>query len=397
MTPQDVAKLIRGPEGSEVCVVVMRCGEKKEFYLRREPIGKMDEMKTVEGDDGLAAGEKKEGNEEELELSESVEEAKDQVRRLSVEDLPVEFKNSDGQHKVQLVESIESAETIPIKNHQASSYQCTEQLIQHQQHFALPTSTPPPKRKSSFSSEQKSQDELDNISTPNSETSDHWELLSTTSLGSTAVLLSISGSISNSLRSVSPSFLANNKFVLAESSGEEYLEHVVLPTDTLQGLCLAYKISATRLRMINGFSGNSLQLAPKKLRIPTPTTKAGIMIRTQDKTSREYKLYAFCAELINMELVEAKAYLDLSNWDLEEALRSAREDDGWNLRGDMGSYEEMDTGVDDCIDAAVRPKALTANDVYAVSRCIVRYQLSALCMFLRGLTFYSLVTGTTTI
>ena len=369
MTPQDVAKLIRGPEGSEVCVVVMRCGEKKEFRLRREPIGKMDDnMKT--GGDGLMSGEKKDENEEELKLSESVEEVKDQVRRLSVEDLPVEFKNSDGEHKRQLAKSVESEETVvPIKDHDTPSR--TDQFIQNQQHFALPTSTPPPpNRKSSFSSEQKSQDELDNISTPNSETSDHWELLSTTSIGSTAVLLSISGSISNSLRSVSPSFLVNNKFVLAESSGEEYLEHVVLPTDTLQGLCLAYKISATRLRMINGFSGNSLQLAPKKLRIPSPTTKAGIMIRTQDKTSREYKLYAFCAELISMELVEAKAYLDLSNWDLEEALRSAREDDGWNLRGEIECFGEDEIGTgggDDALDAVARPKALTVNDVYAVS------------------------------
>jgi LysM repeat protein len=75
--------------------------------------------------------------------------------------------------------------------------------------------------------------------------------------------------------------MLSNKFILSESTGDEYMEHVVLPTDTLQGLCLAYKLSATRLRMINGFSGNSLQMAPKKLRIPTPTKSSGIMIRTQ--------------------------------------------------------------------------------------------------------------------
>eukprot|EP00584_Thalassiosira_punctigera_P010002 CAMPEP_0172537994 /NCGR_PEP_ID=MMETSP1067-20121228/9486_1 /TAXON_ID=265564 ORGANISM="Thalassiosira punctigera, Strain Tpunct2005C2" /NCGR_SAMPLE_ID=MMETSP1067 /ASSEMBLY_ACC=CAM_ASM_000444 /LENGTH=1848 /DNA_ID=CAMNT_0013323403 /DNA_START=213 /DNA_END=5759 /DNA_ORIENTATION=+ len=52
-----------------------------------------------------------------------------------------------------------------------------------------------------------------------------------------------------------------------------YIEHEVLRTDTLQGLCLAYKISATRLRMENKFSGDSLQLAPKTLRIPVSSER----------------------------------------------------------------------------------------------------------------------------
>ena len=131
--------------------------------------------------------------------------------------------------------------------------------------------------------------------------------------------MSFSGSISGaSFRSASPSVL-KNKFVLEESTGEAYINHVVLPTDTLQGLCLAYKCSATRLRMENNFSGNSLQMAPKKLKIPTKAAK-GMMIRVQDRTSKEFKLYAFVAELPTMELVEAKAYLDLSSWDLEDAI-----------------------------------------------------------------------------
>ena len=57
---------------------------------------------------------------------------------------------------------------------------------------------------------------------------------------------------------------------LAGAAGE-YIEHIVLPTDTLQGICLAYKVSAMRLKKENGFSGNNLQLGPKKLRIPVNT------------------------------------------------------------------------------------------------------------------------------
>ena len=215
--------------------------------------------------------------------------------------------------------------------------------------------------------------------------SSQWEMLSERS--GSAIVVSFSGSYCGSssyMRSPSPSVL-KNKFVLAESNGEEYINHVVLPTDTLQGLCLAYKISATRLRMENNFSGNSLHMAPKRLRIPTNAAavpvgtheKGGTMIRTQDRTSREYKLYAFVAELPSMELVEAKAYLDLSNWDLDEALRSAREDEGWSMKGGFeplvataatavlgdgggGGYD-----ASTMMDAVAKPKSLTARDIYA--------------------------------
>mmetsp|Transcript_25152 Transcript_25152/g.50323 ORF Transcript_25152/g.50323 Transcript_25152/m.50323 type:complete len:528 (+) Transcript_25152:259-1842(+) len=262
-----------------------------------------------------------------------------------------------------------------------------------------------------------------------------WELISERS-GSTAVLISVSGSIlsgssSFNFRSTSPgnphSMPYCNKFILAEHDADKpYLEHVVLPTDTLQGLCLAYKISATKLRMENNFSGNSLQMAPKKLKIPvissavanfdkknkTNTTKVDgvgdapsssgdgrtnnnnnnnnntIMIRMQDKSTKEYKLYAFLAEIISSELVEAKAYLDLNNWDLEEALSQAKEDKanggccflmdnlddiskiGGSLGdGCCGSFDEdVDFGpLPATLDAVAKPKALTPQDIHSVS------------------------------
>ncbi|KAL3822648.1 hypothetical protein ACHAXA_001801 [Cyclostephanos tholiformis] len=222
--------------------------------------------------------------------------------------------------------------------------------------------------------------------------SQQWEMLSERS--GSAIVVSFSGSYcgsSSCYRSPSPS-VPKNKFVLVESNGEPYLHHVVLPTDTLQGLCLAYKISATRLRMENNFSGNSLHMAPKRLRIPNVAAVGGAydrgaMIRIQDRTSREYKLHAFVAEMPSMELVEAKAYLDLSNWDLDEAIRSAREDEGWDLRGGfeplggvnatVNSTAALDRfgggggggvgGGDDPMTmyAVTKPKALTARDIYA--------------------------------
>mmetsp|Transcript_30278 Transcript_30278/g.63239 ORF Transcript_30278/g.63239 Transcript_30278/m.63239 type:complete len:263 (+) Transcript_30278:636-1424(+) len=223
-----------------------------------------------------------------------------------------------------------------------------------------------------------------------------WEMISERS-GST-IMISFSGSV---LGTANTSFhTLTNKFVLKEltlSTGEDRddaneiaIDHVVLPTDTLQGLCLAYKISATRLRMENGFSGNSLRMAPKKLKIPVmPVANAAansnnadnaeggggtnkVMIRMQDNTSAEFKLYAFVAELPHMELVEAKAYLDLSNWDLDEALRSAREDEG--CYGGGGFFVEDPAAAAAAaaasdsdvllLSAVARPKAMTVRDVY---------------------------------
>lgn len=90
--------------------------------------------------------------------------------------------------------------------------------------------------------------------------------------------------------------------------GVDYVEHVVLPTDTLQGLCLAYKISTTRLRQANHFSGHSLLLAPKKLVIPISKTalRSGF-IRIQDTDAKEFKLHAFVAEMPGLSITEAKA------------------------------------------------------------------------------------------
>lgn len=395
-TPEDVAKLIRGPERSNVGVLVERGGMDGgvlEFRLQRERIGTIAQFdaKTPKADivkDVLSEPAKTLVDEDELALeveeNASSKEAKAACVKESIKDVDAKVKNTE--KNIEPIKQFQSrplsttealndyltksyTESKPLKTHELSSSkeEATDKFIT--EHF-YPSPPALPTRKSLNSiedhSEEKTLDNNESCSIINSvDGENNWELLSEKS--GSAVLISFSGSVSNSwtFRSASPSMLSN-KFVLAESTGEQYMEHVVLPTDTLQGLCLAYKISATRLRMENSFSGNSLQMAPKKLRIPTHITTPGIMIRTQDKSSKEYKLYAFCAET-NMELVEAKAYLDLSNWDLEEAVRSAKEDDGWNLRG-VDDGDGVDGGaMYSPIIAAVKPKALTAQDIYAVS------------------------------
>lgn len=357
-TPADVAKAIRGPEGSTVGVVVERDGKEVAFELTREPIGVMPSIKVVEVGD--KAAKEKLDHEEETEQEEELKlevEAEDNTAIVCDEEkvkTDTEVKGISSTINTDSIQSFsEQKKESPIKQDLSASNEETDQFDVRPAYYA------------DDASEEKTVD--NEICSIINSVDEHWELISERS--GSAVVISFSGSISGaSFRSASPSMLCN-KFVLTESTGDPYIEHVVLPTDTLQGICLAYKISATRLRMENGFSGNCLQMAPKKLKIPTniKTYTKGMMIRTQDRTSKEFKLYALVAEVPSMELVEAKAYLDLSNWDLEEALRSAREDDGWHLKA-SGSF---DNGVDfSPLLAVAKPKALTAQDIYSVSNIV---------------------------
>lgn len=112
--------------------------------------------------------------------------------------------------------------------------------------------------------------------------------------------------------------------------GVDYVEHIVLPTDTLQGVCIAYKCSASNLRRANHFTGQSLHSAPKKLLIPLSkqALRTGF-IRVQDTDTKEYKLCFFQAEYPEISSTEAKAYLELADWDLKDALQSMKEDREW--------------------------------------------------------------------
>jgi len=124
--------------------------------------------------------------------------------------------------------------------------------------------------------------------------------------------------------------------------GVDYVEHVVLPTDTLQGICIAYKVSVPNLRRANHFSGQ-LHSAPKKLLIPLSkqALRTGY-IRVQDTDTKEYKLSFFQAEYADSTPTEAKAYLELADWDLKEALRSMKEDREWQ-KDDM-SPDDLKAG-----------------------------------------------------
>lgn len=194
-----------------------------------------------------------------------------------------------------------------------------------------------------------------------------WELLSTGEKTSNCSEIFVSGPRAGSVRSItsldhdsshqttlsvpfkiqrtnSSSTIDSQDNVLGPSGkgvlGVDYVEHVILPTDTLQGICIAYKVSASQLRRANHFSG-TLHSAPKKLLIPLSkqALRTGF-IRVQDTDTKEYKLHYFQAEFPNINAVEAKAYLDLADWELKDALLSAKEDMEWE------SGDDVDVGGD---------------------------------------------------
>mmetsp|Transcript_27015 Transcript_27015/g.41505 ORF Transcript_27015/g.41505 Transcript_27015/m.41505 type:complete len:423 (+) Transcript_27015:175-1443(+) len=128
--------------------------------------------------------------------------------------------------------------------------------------------------------------------------------------------------------------------------GVDYVEHVVLPTDTLQGICIAYKVSASSLRRANHFTGHSLHSAPKKLLIPLSkqALRTGF-IRVQDTDSKEYKLHYFQAEFPDINMAEAKGYLELADWELHDAMASAREDREWEKEECVDDFKGGQIGV----------------------------------------------------
>ena len=393
--PDDVAVVIRGPEGTSCNVVVEREGKKVEFVITREPIGVVSSSPSCSPSrEDAKDGEKKvtkdtvadkvHQNKENSEKQEKTKKSKasngavEKTKQGSkIEKKKQDKASCDSKKKkakqvknqtALAADSITSLKLSEEENKETALSEDTDkfddiapsgccnitsvlQRCNSKEQFV--------KRCNSLDevSEEKTADneEISSICNSAGGDSQQWELISERS--GSAIVISFNGSISGcSFRSASPSVL-KNRFVLEEYKGD-CLEHVVLPTDTLQGLCLAYKISATKLRMENNFSGNSLQMAPKKLKIPMSKGSKGMMIRVQERSSKEFKLYAFVAEIPSMELVEAKAYLDLSNWDLEESLRSAREDEGF-------SFGPSAMELSPVLSAVVKPKALTAQDIYS--------------------------------
>jgi len=90
---------------------------------------------------------------------------------------------------------------------------------------------------------------------------------------------------------------------VADSNDIPHVKHVVLPSDTFEGLCLRYEVTPTQLRRANGIlCGKSLSLAPPVLKIPIADAVA-----PQDTNSQAFKLQALRLKFPTLEEAQAQA------------------------------------------------------------------------------------------
>eukprot|EP00571_Detonula_confervacea_P011603 CAMPEP_0172307166 /NCGR_PEP_ID=MMETSP1058-20130122/8078_1 /TAXON_ID=83371 /ORGANISM="Detonula confervacea, Strain CCMP 353" /LENGTH=225 /DNA_ID=CAMNT_0013019255 /DNA_START=63 /DNA_END=740 /DNA_ORIENTATION=- len=109
--------------------------------------------------------------------------------------------------------------------------------------------------------------------------------------------------------------------------------HDVLPTDTFQGICLRYKVTPTELRRANNLLGSNLKLAPEKLVIPSNNKNQRLNFDgTPTKEEQIASLVSKVSRITKNKLSysEARAYLDIQNWDMNDAIENVREDFGWS-------------------------------------------------------------------
>ena len=115
-----------------------------------------------------------------------------------------------------------------------------------------------------------------------------------------------------------------------------YLEHLVQPTDAFEGICLRYKLTPSELRRANNFTGTNLHLAPNPLKIPTvniKTTNAEATALGGDLAeglphalTTEQVIMLLRKECPTLSKSEARAYLELNDWEISEALENAHDD-----------------------------------------------------------------------
>eukprot|EP00578_Thalassiosira_sp_NH16_P003507 CAMPEP_0181131450 /NCGR_PEP_ID=MMETSP1071-20121207/30431_1 /TAXON_ID=35127 /ORGANISM="Thalassiosira sp., Strain NH16" /LENGTH=265 /DNA_ID=CAMNT_0023217643 /DNA_START=90 /DNA_END=887 /DNA_ORIENTATION=- len=127
---------------------------------------------------------------------------------------------------------------------------------------------------------------------------------------------------------------------IATDGGIRY--HEVLPTDTFQGICLRYRVTPTELRRANRMTtGTSLRLAPEKLVIPA--NNRNINLNAQGNLNREEKIAALLTRVSRearnkLSYAEARAYLEIADWDVSQAVEDVDEDFGWSLSADAVAH-----------------------------------------------------------
>ncbi len=103
------------------------------------------------------------------------------------------------------------------------------------------------------------------------------------------------------------------------------LYHEVTETDTFQGICLRYKVTPVELRRANKMMGTNLKLAPSKLVIPCNESNQKRNVLEPTKEEKIATLVKEVSRVTKLSYTEARAYLELADWDLGCAIGNVKD------------------------------------------------------------------------
>ena len=111
-----------------------------------------------------------------------------------------------------------------------------------------------------------------------------------------------------------------------EKSGDEvpdYVDHVVVSSDTLAGLSLKYGVHRREIRRANNFEGDNVRTR-EVMRIPLGNQKQGGAMAQED--TLEVRTQRF-RNATRLGAIEARIYLEAAEYDVDKAIAAAKEDD----------------------------------------------------------------------
>mmetsp|Transcript_571 Transcript_571/g.933 ORF Transcript_571/g.933 Transcript_571/m.933 type:complete len:217 (+) Transcript_571:84-734(+) len=117
--------------------------------------------------------------------------------------------------------------------------------------------------------------------------------------------------------------LPNQNSTSTTRSGVLY--HEVTETDTFQGICLRYKVTPVELRRANKMLGTNLKLAPSKLIIPSNESNLKRNVLEPTKEEKIASLVKEVSRVTKLSYSEARAYLELADWDLGCAIGTVKD------------------------------------------------------------------------
>lgn len=126
-----------------------------------------------------------------------------------------------------------------------------------------------------------------------------------------------------SIQNATPHLVNQNDDENTTTNGVLY--HEVSETDTFQGICLRYKVTPTELRQANKMLGSNLKLAPAKLIIPTNDKNQKLRVREPTKEEKIASLIAEVSRVTKLSYSEARAYLELADWDFNCAVGNVKD------------------------------------------------------------------------